>query len=180
MDQHPLLRQLVSVEIPVSEYVRIIQLLQHCFRLIEPALTSYEKLDLNPDFFPYTRMAEALSHDLQHLGVNEEQVAANINPIQIDSIGAYLGTRYVLEGSAQGGAFIANHLEKSSPELCGKAFEFWSLQRQASEKWPKFLLKLAQLDGDDHGQQQAVQAAIESFDLFLSVFDKVSHEPLGR
>lgn len=155
-------------------------LLRQCFSLIEPAVTRYETSHLNSEWPPYARKGRALMQDLQQLGANEAVVTQGIGPIRIDSTGAYLGARYVLEGSAQGGLFIARCLEKSLPDICNEAFSFWVLQRQAAEQWEVFLGLLSRIDGVSWQQQQATQASIESFDIFLSVFATVNHEPTDQ
>jgi len=175
LDQHPSLKRLISVGISLPEYVRVMRLLQQCFSLIEPALVNYERSGLNPDVLPYTCKVAALEHDLQQLGEDEAKGLEDISPICINNTGAYLGARYVLEGSAQGGVFIANCLEKSLPELSMGAFRFWELQRQAAKHWPEFLAMLARLDDDITVQEQAVEMAIQSFDVFLAVFARVEH-----
>ncbi|MDP1929918.1 MAG: biliverdin-producing heme oxygenase [Gammaproteobacteria bacterium] len=175
LDQHPSLKRLLSPGMSLTEYVQVLCLLRQCFSLIEPALASFEKSGLHPGFSPYTCKVPALDHDLQQLGVNAQE-DSSISPICVDSIGSYLGARYVLEGSSQGGIFIASRLEKTLPELCDKAFSFWHLQRHAAEHWSAFLAMLAQLDGDSREAQQALRSTIQTFDVFLGVFSKVIHD----
>jgi heme oxygenase len=152
------------------------RLLHQCFSKIEPALTSYEKSHLSADFLPYTCKVPALTDDLQQLEGWEANAATGGAPMDINNFGTYLGARYVLEGSAQGGIFIANCLEKSSPDLRDNALRFWLLQRQVAGSWPAFLLMLAQLDHDSAGQESAILAARKTFDLFLAVFSGGSHD----
>jgi len=170
LDQQPLLRRLLSANLSLAEYARVMVLLRQCFGLIEPALVKHETLHLKHDVFPYNCKLPALDLDLLQLGVGNTQIPAAINSISINSAGGYLGARYVLEGSALGGAFIARHLEKALPELARKASNFWRIQKSAAERWSSFLLMLAQLDNDRQGRSQAIAGASETFDLFLSVF----------
>jgi heme oxygenase len=166
---------LISAGITLPEYVQVMRLLQQCFSLIEPALVHHETLSSNSHTLPYLCKLAALELDLQQLGAEEEERTEWFSPIRIDNSGAYVGARYVLEGSAQGAIFIANCLERSLPALGDKAFRFWTLQRQAAEHWPAFLATLARLDDDRAAQEQAVVTAIQSFDIFLEVFAGVTH-----
>jgi heme oxygenase len=175
LDQQSILKGLISAGITLPEYIQVMRLLQQCFSLIEPALVNHEKSNPNSHTLPYLCKLAALELDLQQLGADEEEGTECFSPICIDNTGAYLGARYVLEGSTQGAIFIANCLESSLPALGDKAFRFWALQRQAAEHWPAFLATLDRLDDDIAAQEQAVVTAIQSFEIFLEVFAGVTH-----
>jgi len=175
LDQHPALRVLLSVKPVRADYVRAMQLLHQCFYLLEPVVVNYESSGRITDLGPCVRNLQALAQDLHALNVFANDRLVDIIIPRIETSAAYLGVRYVLEGSAQGGAYIAAHLQEKLPDLRLSAFSYWDLQRQTAQDWPAFLSVIAQLDGDSQQQQSAVQSAQQTFDIFLAVFDKVNH-----
>lgn len=176
LDQHVALRGLLSVNPLVADYVRAMQLFHLCFYILEPVVVKYESARVVTGLGPYVRNLDALAQDLHALNAAGNASLVNIQLPRVETTAEYLGVRYVLEGSAQGGAYIAAHLLDRLPEVDNSAFSYWALQRKTAQNWPAFLSVVAQLDSDSQQQQHAVLSAQQTFDIFLAVFDTVNHE----
>jgi len=175
LDQHVALRGLLSVKPLVADYVRAMQLIHQCFYILEPEVARYESATVVTGLGGYVRNLDALTQDLLALNAVENNRGVDINLPRIKTWAEYIGVRYVLEGSAQGGAYIAAHLQARLPEVNNGAFSYWALQRQTAKNWPQFLSVIAQLDSDSQQQQHIVLSAQQTFDIFLAIFDTVNH-----
>ncbi|MEX2352562.1 MAG: biliverdin-producing heme oxygenase [Gammaproteobacteria bacterium] len=173
LDQHASLRALLATDVCLDDYVHALRLLRDCFALLEPGLAAYEQSGCPYKLKPWSPRLPAINADLRALGVQPPGSDCHIGPVVPDMPGSYLGVRYVLEGSTQGGVYIAAHLAEKLPIVKQNAFRYWSLQEQGATNWPAFLKVVAGLDGDDTARQQALQAAIQTFDIFLAVFHRV-------
>lgn len=175
LDQHPALRVLLTEKPLMADYVRAMQLFQQCFYVLEPVLARYECAGQVTGLGSYIQNLHALTQDLHALDAAGNDRQGNIQLPRIETMAEYIGVRYVLEGSAQGGAYIAAHLQDRLPEVINSAFSYWALQRKTAQNWPVFLSVVAQLDSESQQQQKAVYSAQQTFDVFLAVFDTVSH-----
>ncbi len=174
LDQHVALLGLLSVKPVVADYVRAMQSFYQCFYILEPVVAKYESANVVTGLGPYVRNLHALAEDLHALNVVGNASLVNIQVPRIETTAEYIGVRYVLEGSAQGGAYIAAHLQDKLPEM-NSAFSYWVLQRHTAQNWTDFLSFVSHLDSDNQQQQHAVQSAQQTFDIFLTVFDTVNH-----
>ena len=75
-----------------------------------------------------------------------------------------------MEGATQGSVHIARCLLANLPFIRPRAFGYWEFQQSQASHWPDFLEVLATLDGDAAQQQEASDAAIATFGVFLNIF----------
>lgn len=182
LDRHPILRKLLSRQLTAADYMAAMQRLRCCYELLEPALLACENTLEGPGlsgFERYMARLPQLDRDLSYLSADQcvhgqiprERVHYSGSTVTITSLAAYLGVRYVLEGSTQGGVVIARSLERQLPSVTHRSFEFWRQQRLLALRWPAFLAVLAGLDGHAQEQSRALAAARDTFALFLIVFN---------
>ncbi|KIM00568.1 hypothetical protein CCC_03170 [Paramagnetospirillum magnetotacticum MS-1] len=88
------------------------------------------------DFVPARRSLD-LAHDLEVLGHDAAKVAPVWNGRRPDGLAAYVGMRYVIEGSALGGAMIAPQLIRRLPPEALDACRFFTFQMEG-QQWPRF------------------------------------------
>ena len=169
LDHHPVLFPLISGPISKQDYLHAMALLQRCFMLTEPALAQYESSSEVPLLDKYIPKAVSIDYEVNKSGPWHAVQSEGSKPFGINSVGEYLGIRYVLEGSAQGGRFIKANLLKVFPEFNSP---FWELQTETARKWPELLNSLSQLDDDNNEQKRAIDAARSTFNLFINEFDK--------
>jgi heme oxygenase len=169
LDHHPLLSPLISDHISKQAYLRAMALLQRCFMLTEPALALYESSTGVHQMDGYIPRAFLIDSEVNNYSPRHPIESEGIRPLGISTVGEYLGIRYVLEGSAQGGRFIKANLLKVFPEFNSP---FWEQQEKTARNWPMFLNSLTQLDDDKNNQQRAIDAARSTFELFISEFEE--------
>lgn len=180
LDDHPAFRVLVSRHCTLNDYLNALELLHRCFRCTESAVLAHEHdRGGQPDagLEPYVPRLPAIEHDL-HLFSDRQRMKANGTRQQTDRSeppmlspldrGGYLGARYVLDGSALGGTYIARSLARSMPELSRWPLKFWPQQEKRAAVWPALLSSLQKLDDHPAEQQQARAAASHTFAIFLS------------
>jgi heme oxygenase (biliverdin-IX-beta and delta-forming) len=112
----------------------------------------------------------ALLADLKSLGLRSDAIARL--PLwapreSFGSVGAILGAFYVLEGSTLGGVQIARALRGVVGDDSGDGIRFF-LGRgdRQGEMWIKFVRKLESLSGDPDDCEDAVRAAVATFEDF--------------
>jgi heme oxygenase (biliverdin-IX-beta and delta-forming) len=112
----------------------------------------------------------ALLADLKMLGLDSEAIARLplwAPSYSLASEAALLGALYVLEGSTLGGAQIARALQGVVGDEAGDGRRFF-LGRgdQRSSMWRDFLARLESLSEDPKSSEQAIGAAVATFEDF--------------
>jgi heme oxygenase len=79
----------------------------------------------------------------------------------------YLGLRYVLDGTSQGGKYIVQRLRKNAPQLIGRAFAFWTVQEEAAAQWPLLCERITQISEGAEARQQMLAAAKSAYGVFI-------------
>lgn len=92
------------------------------------------------------------------------------------ALGAYLGVRYVLEGSTQGAAVILRRLLRNLPEWGAHAFAFWRVQTDEAPAWRALAEKLATLPARGPLAEGATTAARGTFEVYLRAFGVTAPE----
>ena len=136
---------------------------------LEPALRGW----LTPEWAE-TRLVKAdwLAGDLRALG--SATTTSDLNPPAIESMGAALGTLYVLEGALLGVQVVRKRLPPGHPGA-GPAGRFLQgYGARSSDHWREFLAHLETLPHPDWSL--ALGAAADTFGLFHHLFLEPLHE----
>ncbi|WP_161539560.1 biliverdin-producing heme oxygenase [Paramagnetospirillum kuznetsovii] len=146
IDHHPLMARLVRGRLNAENYGTALSALYALHAPIEKSFGTYLSA---PDFAPPRRSVD-LALDLAELGLDASAVAPLWVGCQPDSHAAYVGMRYVIEGSALGGAVIARQLDQRLPVALMAATRFYCRSTEA-EEWPRFwglVTRLEPIDAD--------------------------------
>jgi heme oxygenase len=118
--------------------------------------------------WPQRLVSHAIEEDLRDLSipVPVPLASAGTSPL---SIGAMLGTLYVLEGSALGAKVIAQRLERLG--ITAK-FGARHLARQTEDvrAWPDFIRLLEETPLTDREERDCMREAVATFDAFACQF----------
>ncbi len=136
LDHHPVLAPLLRPDLSVIQYGDALAALHGIYAQAEAWI--FDFLAQNPGLFDYRprRKLPALAADLAALGRSPVRFCGKFSPAP--GIGALIGILYTLEGSSQGGQFIARNLRALHD---GKLpIEFFSGAGDRSrENWEGFL-----------------------------------------
>lgn len=117
LEAQPLLQRLLSSRLTETEYGQLLQAMLAFYQAIEPELTpATETLlrrhgDTDYRYFPRVPL---LVNDCRALGCATAGFIEAPVELRLDGSGACLsGVLYVIEGSTQGGKFIAQHLSRT-------------------------------------------------------------------
>ena len=112
------------------------------------------------------RKAGLIFHDLQNMGNNNTSISAASKIPVIDSTAKAIGAFYVLEGSTQGGAIVADMLIKYAG-MTPETTSFFNVYGEDKKKmWEAFKNKIDEHSGDSQFVTEAVAAANDTFTSF--------------
>lgn len=117
LEAQPLLKRLLSSRLTEVEYVRLLQSMLVFYQTVEskliPATAALLRQHPVPDY-RYLPRAPLLANDCRVLGCASPGLIHPPIELRLEGSGAYLiGVLYVIEGSTQGGRFIAKHLAQT-------------------------------------------------------------------
>ena len=177
LNQHPLLKGLLSRDLSLGHYQRILSAYADLYQIIEEQIEVY--LAQHPTVFDYTqrRKSHWLSEDLGYFAPTESAVkfygTCGFGFPHIDSVGQLFGILYVIEGSTLGGQQIAKALvsyHQLTPER-GARF-FYGYGNESSSLWEAFLHDLETALQEEIEFVRAAKAAEQTFEAFLAVLDQ--------
>jgi heme oxygenase (biliverdin-IX-beta and delta-forming) len=166
MEQHPLLRALLSPDLSRQAYVRVLGAFAAFYRDMEPRLmAALDPLTIQGDTstpYRYRPRLSVLQQDLDDLDAQPAGVSAplpRLPPLQTPE--ALLGVLYVLEGATQGGRVIAPHLAQALN--LGPAFGARYFHLYEAGQWPHLKRILETSSGDGAVGAAAARAAACTF-----------------
>lgn len=114
LEAQPLLKSLLSPQLTETEYVQILQAMLAFYRSLEsellPSISALLRRCPHTDY-RYLPRVPLLIDDCRALGCATSGLINPAPALRLDGSGAFLsGVLYVIEGSTQGGRFIARHL----------------------------------------------------------------------
>lgn len=134
IDQHPMLRPLVSLHITLAQYAQSLASLHALYSQMEPALG--QRVSIGPREFVCRSRVVCLEADLQALGCDPFEDQAGLAWAKPQSPSEAVGVLYVLEGSALGGDMIYGRLCQALP---GAPMRFFANgQGLAQARWGQF------------------------------------------
>ena len=132
LDHHPLLAPLVGPALSRSQYGDALSALHGVYASAEAWVMTF--LGQRPGLFDYRWKLPSLESDLAALG--RTPLPASADCAAQPGLGALVGILYTLEGSTQGGRFIARQLTESGLPLTF----FTGYGELSSQRWQEFLM----------------------------------------
>lgn len=141
IDQHPLLRPLVSSHITLTQYADALAGLHALYAVLEPALGP--QVRVGEQQFDCRYRSHLIEQDLAEMA--DEHHAAwpdqgGLADLSLQSAEERLGVLYVLEGSALGGDMIFGRLQTTLPAAPMRFFAIGG--QQARARWGQFQIFL--------------------------------------
>lgn len=112
IEKNPVLKRLFSKNFRLTDYLLILEKMYGYYVPIEKSLENYIHSHQTHGF-NYSNKSGLLAQDLMACGLNGNDIdglALANNTLEIDSLEAFVGCIYVLEGSTMGGQVISKHL----------------------------------------------------------------------
>lgn len=141
LETQPLLKRLLSPQLTKAEYGQLLQAMLAFYQSLEteliPATAALLRRYPDPDY-RYLPRAPLLVNDCRALGCESSGFISPSTEPRLDGSGDYLlGVLYVIEGSTQGGRFIARHLSDTLGVDGGSGASFFNIH-QWNSSWPAF------------------------------------------
>lgn len=133
LEAQPLLQRLLSSGLTEAEYVQFLQSMLAFYQSLESELVpaTAEFLARHPDpGYRYLPRAPLLDNDCRALGCGSPGMIHPPAAFRLEGSSAYLlGVLYVIEGSTQGGRFIARHLAHTLGVSENSGASFFNIHR---------------------------------------------------
>ncbi|NMT64814.1 biliverdin-producing heme oxygenase [Marinobacter orientalis] len=141
LESQPLMKRLLSSRLTAMEYGQLIQSMLAFYQALESQLApaTAALLERHPDpNYRYLPRAPLLANDCRALGCDSSGLMRGPTELRLDGSGAYLlGVLYVIEGSTQGGRFIAKHLAQTLGLNENSGASFFNIH-QWNNSWAAF------------------------------------------
>lgn len=186
-EQHPMQANLVRGQLPVEEYCRYLAQLRHVHEALESSLVAGAHAE--PRLGNVVRESQfrldAIDADLAHFemsSVESEPTPATsalvrrIDAVATDEPIALLGFHYVLEGSTNGGRFIARALCGAYGLTQGEGGTRYLDPYGASQtdEWLRFREDMESLRLAGEETERIIETASEMFDGITAIMDSLS------
>ncbi len=168
VESHPLLSPLLSPDLSLADYTRVLGCFLDFYRALEQNLNACLPLPCASGY-DYIRRAPLLQEDLRALGVKRSAQRRNgLSLPALDSPGRVLGVLYVTEGATQGGRLIGPAVSRALTVTPERGARFFYLFQQGF--WPRFRAVLGQVA--DHDEMASAEAgALETFESLRAHLD---------
>lgn len=153
-----------------ADYADVLKHFYAYFNAVEKAIAPYITADVLPDY-AQRRNSSYLKSDIVELGQTATNLPETVAP-RIENVQQALGALYVMEGSIMGGSIIVQMLAKHGVEQ-GTSF-FSGYGSQTGAMWSKFVAVLNANAQNETQEQQAIDAANETFRKFAETFDRAT------
>jgi len=175
-DAHIALEKIVVEQLKAiqtrEDYARLLKYFYAFFSEVEKAIAPFIINEVVPDYSE-RRNASHLKADIEALGGDVRKDMPKATAPSITNKYQALGALYVMEGSVLGGRTIVKMLGKNNINT-GISF-FSGYGENTPVLWGRFIQLLNQQIIQDEHQQQAIQAAKDTFYLFVATF---RHSPV--
>lgn len=169
LEAQPLLKRLVSSQLTEAEYGQLLQSMLAFYQSLESELVpaTAELLARYPDpDYRYLPRAPLLADDCKALGCAAPGLIQPAVAPHLNGNGAYLlGVLYVIEGSTQGGRFIARHLADTLDMDERSGASFFSIHK-GDNSWMAFRRWVGKDLAYDH--QDDIESIIAGADMTFS------------
>lgn len=148
-----------------DQYAQLLQKFYGFHMPLEKLFDNHLNNSLIPQY-DERRKASLLLQDMEKLGIATTQMEAAAALPAVDSVAKAFGSFYVLEGSTQGGAIVADMLIKYAG-LSSDTTTFFSVYGDDKKKmWQSFKDAVDVYTGDNNFEKDAIAAANETFTTF--------------
>ncbi|OJA05900.1 biliverdin-producing heme oxygenase [Halomonas sp. QHL1] len=141
LESQPLLQRLLSTQLTETDYSQLLQAMLAFYQSLETELVTATAalLGRHPDpHYRYLPRAPLLARDCRALGCDYSGFIHTPIELRLNGSGAYLlGILYVIEGSTQGGRFIARHLADTLGVDENSGASFFNIH-QMNSSWKAF------------------------------------------
>lgn len=181
-ERHPVQHSLVGGRTTTAEYIRYLEQMHHMHEGFERALRRAAAANPTVGAFvqehhyrlPQLRQDLAFFQVTDPAGPSEgtQRFTAWVDDLATSDPLSLIGVLYVLEGSTNGGRFIARALRRALSLSDGGGTAFFDPHGETqSERWGAFKRTLDQLALPDATQDAIVAAASRTFDAIVDIMD---------
>jgi heme oxygenase len=177
LEGHPSLQHLMSAELTVAGYARILKVFYGFFAPLEKQFSRFPELvDFLPDL-PSRRKSNALLQDYRQLPYVAHQVPPLCDKLPpVTNPAQAFGCLYVMEGSTLGGRFIANRVSHTLGETIQPALSFFTgYGEQTGHNWKVFREALINYSNATQADDEVVRSANATFQLFYDWMNTRQH-----
>ncbi len=166
LDQSPLVRQILSPDLTITEYKLLLERFYQVYNIVEPALLAFELTQGSARCPKYQVRLPALSKELAALNYPIKTAFNDHSAFSITSQESYLGIRYVVDGSCHGAKFLLPRLTRHFHSPYVNQLAYWKLLDSLNSDWQALVQAL---DAYRHNQQiEIINAAKNTFKLFIA------------
>ncbi|GHC38778.1 biliverdin-producing heme oxygenase [Aidingimonas halophila] len=169
LESQPLLQRLLSSRLTETDYGQLLQSMLAFYQSLEPVLVTATTalLAQHPDpNYRYLPREPLLASDCRALGCVSSGFIHSPIELRLNGSGAYfLGILYVIEGSTQGGRFIAKHLADTLGVGENSGASFFNIH-QSNNSWKAFRCWLHR--GLERHYQDDIKSVIEGANMTFS------------
>jgi heme oxygenase len=166
VEQLAFMRQLLSADLQVEQYLQALQRLYQFVAAVEPNLVHHFGDEQRRDYAYFPRLAD-IREDITELGGQVPTIAgapAHHCPYRA------IGQAYVIEGSTSGGKLLAQRLKKKLGLTHSNGLRYFGFHRRGT--WSLFVAWVAGLELTATQQQACIEGAKACFQLLLSPVDR--------
>lgn len=176
LNRHALLAGLLQPGYPLPNYRLLLQALYRLYGALERRLAEFS--DGPSAGFDYSARIKLpwLQADLRHFQIDHASLKTATSRLSVPviaSVGDYVGTLYVVEGSTLGGQWIAKCLHQHMGLTPSAGARFYSGYGEASAMmWRDYIAFADSIAADDEQINAAQLAANRTFELFENELDR--------
>lgn len=163
LEEHSAQQELLRDDCSLAHYQRVLSAYRLAFHQLEPLLSDYTW----PATSPYLSRSALLDRDLAMLGVTR---VCDFSASPLLNVRNPWGCRYVVEGMSLGGQWLLRNARIFKHPVVASAREFFALK---NEKWPHFCALLDQYCQSQDQQEQAIDAARLTFNVFYQSLESI-------
>lgn len=169
VDQHPLLRPLITPTLDQTQYGRALAALHALYAVLEPRVSGV--LTPGVPTYRYFPRLDALNGDLKTMGLLPRPDGGGLSLLPTVTLDQRLGALYVLEGSALGGQMIHERIRRVKPDFPLRFFGGTGMDSLAH--WAD-LQQFLETIGEQVVLEDACQSAHDTFMALLRHLDACS------
>jgi heme oxygenase (biliverdin-IX-beta and delta-forming) len=151
-----------------NSYCRALGKLRNIHLGVEHALQKIDWLNMPIDLAARMKKSTWLNSDLEALVYTASPLRVEEPALAVSSIGAGLGSLYVIEGATLGGRVIYNRVNKGLLiDLNNGGRFFYGYGQATMDMWSRFLLVINGFEAHSNVGDEVVASAKQTFELFL-------------
>ncbi len=186
LDQSPSIQKMLAGKLTLDEYRQTLLCFYQVYQIIEPLLLAFEQQAFEQQAFEpqvskytgprYRPRLPALQKELQQLQFNQQaqdRVEPSLGLYKIESLAAYLGARYVLDGSCHGAKWLLPRLQQGLNSALSE-WDYWQLLASIHPDWASICRAIDVYDNASRAQDVLMTTAQGTFRLFIQQLQQLS------